>query len=217
MLIKRTERQTRRGTLAAALASQSGSGLDRRSFPAPLRPRCRRSCGASAPCRLPACARPKPAAPECGRRHASARTSARIARSAAPSSLKCQRRVGRPGAGLGQPINRGSHCAKGAATRELVHGDRRLRYPMKLVNGQWTRISWDVAINEIGDKLMEIRGKSGAEFGLLAGLRQVHQRRLLSQSASSRRSGAPTTPITRRASAIRPPSPAWPIPGATAR
>src|SRR5437899_4408194 len=50
------------------------------------------------------------------------------------------------------PINRGSHCAKGAATRETVHGDRRLRYPMKLVDGQWTRISWDVAINEIGDK-----------------------------------------------------------------
>ena len=65
--------------------------------------------------------------------------------------------------GWDSPINRGSHCAKGAATRELVHGDRRLRYPMKLVNGQWTRISWDVAINEIGDKLMEIRGKSGAD------------------------------------------------------
>jgi formate dehydrogenase major subunit len=61
------------------------------------------------------------------------------------------------------PINRGSHCAKGAATRELVHGDRRLRYPMKLVDGQWTRISWDVAINEIGDKLGQIRGKSGAD------------------------------------------------------
>ena len=34
---------------------------------------------------------------------------------------------------------------------------------MKLVNGQWTRISWDTAINEIGDKLLEIRGKSGAD------------------------------------------------------
>ena len=65
--------------------------------------------------------------------------------------------------GWDSPINRGSHCAKGAATRELVHGDRRLRYPMKLVNGQWTRISWDVAINEIGDKLKAIRGKSGAD------------------------------------------------------
>lgn len=65
--------------------------------------------------------------------------------------------------GWDSPINRGSHCAKGAATRELVHGDRRLRYPMKLVDGQWTRISWDVAINEIGDKLLQIRAKNGAD------------------------------------------------------
>src|ERR671910_3065847 len=34
---------------------------------------------------------------------------------------------------------------------------------MKLVNGQWNRISWDTAINEIGDKLMAIRAKSGPE------------------------------------------------------
>ncbi|MDJ1159619.1 formate dehydrogenase subunit alpha [Chelatococcus sp. SYSU_G07232] len=61
------------------------------------------------------------------------------------------------------PINRGSHCAKGAAIRELVHGDRRLKYPMKLVDGQWRRITWDQAIEEIGDKLMEIRGKSGPD------------------------------------------------------
>src|SRR5262245_33177591 len=37
------------------------------------------------------------------------------------------------------PINRGSHCAKGASVRELVHSERRLRYPMKLAGGQWTR------------------------------------------------------------------------------
>ncbi len=61
------------------------------------------------------------------------------------------------------PINRGSHCAKGASVRELVHGDRRLKYPMKLVNGEWTRIGWDQAINEIGDKVNEIRAKSGAD------------------------------------------------------
>ena len=42
-------------------------------------------------------------------------------------------------------------------------GERRLKYPMKLVNGQWTRIKWDQAINEIGDKLKEIRGKSGPD------------------------------------------------------
>ncbi|HEV7610892.1 MAG TPA: formate dehydrogenase subunit alpha [Steroidobacteraceae bacterium] len=61
------------------------------------------------------------------------------------------------------PINRGSHCCKGAAVRDDVVGDRRLRYPMKLVDGQWRRIAWDQAINEIGDKLLEIRQKSGPD------------------------------------------------------
>ena len=61
------------------------------------------------------------------------------------------------------PINRGSHCAKGASVRELVHSERRLRYPMKLVGGQWTRVSWDTAINEIGDKILEVREKSGPD------------------------------------------------------
>jgi formate dehydrogenase major subunit len=61
------------------------------------------------------------------------------------------------------PINRGSHCAKGASVRELVHSDRRLRYPMKLVDGQWTRLSWDAAIDEIGDKLVALRNASGPD------------------------------------------------------
>jgi formate dehydrogenase major subunit len=61
------------------------------------------------------------------------------------------------------PINRGSHCCKGAAVRDDVTGDRRLRYPMKLIEGQWTRVSWDQAINEIGDKLLDIRQKSGPD------------------------------------------------------
>ena len=65
--------------------------------------------------------------------------------------------------GWDSPINRGSHCAKGAATREIVHGDRRLRYPLKMVNGQWQKISWDTAINEIGDKLLQIRERSGPD------------------------------------------------------
>ena len=33
------------------------------------------------------------------------------------------------------PINLGGSCAKGAALREHGHGEFRLRYPMKLVNG----------------------------------------------------------------------------------
>ncbi len=61
------------------------------------------------------------------------------------------------------PFNRGAHCAKGAAIREHGHGERRLKYPMKLVNGKWKRISWDVAINEIGNRLLEIREQSGPD------------------------------------------------------
>lgn len=67
------------------------------------------------------------------------------------------------------PINRGTHCAKGAAIREIVHGDRRLKYPLKLVGGEWQKISWDQAITEIGDKMMEIRQKAGADSMYLLG------------------------------------------------
>jgi formate dehydrogenase major subunit len=61
------------------------------------------------------------------------------------------------------PINRGTHCAKGAAAREVVHGDRRLRYPMKLAGGRWRRISWDQAINEIGERMLRIREAVGPD------------------------------------------------------
>src|SRR5262249_38242466 len=61
------------------------------------------------------------------------------------------------------PINRGSHCSKGASVRELVRGERRLKYPLKLVDGQWVRVSWSDAIEAIGNKLLEIRAKSGPE------------------------------------------------------
>jgi formate dehydrogenase major subunit len=61
------------------------------------------------------------------------------------------------------PINLGSHCAKGASVREHGHGERRLKYPMKLVEGKYQRISWEQALNEVGDKLLEIRKASGPD------------------------------------------------------
>jgi formate dehydrogenase major subunit len=65
--------------------------------------------------------------------------------------------------GFDSPINLGAHCAKGAAVREHAHGERRLKYPTKLVDGKWTRVSWDEAINEIGDKILQIRETSGPD------------------------------------------------------
>ena len=61
------------------------------------------------------------------------------------------------------PINLGAHCAKGASLREHGHGEYRLRYPMKLVNGKYERISWDVALNEISAKMLELRKASGPD------------------------------------------------------
>ncbi|HET6943378.1 MAG TPA: formate dehydrogenase subunit alpha [Sphingomicrobium sp.] len=61
------------------------------------------------------------------------------------------------------PINRGSHCCKGAAVRDDVLSDRRLRYPQKLVDGQWKRLSWNQAIDEIGNKLLDIRQRAGPD------------------------------------------------------
>ncbi|KRB99659.1 formate dehydrogenase [Hydrogenophaga sp. Root209] len=61
------------------------------------------------------------------------------------------------------PINLGAHCAKGAALREHGHGEYRLRYPMKLVNGKYERISWDVALDEITAKMKELREASGPD------------------------------------------------------
>jgi len=164
VLIKRTEREARRGTLAAALASQSGGVLDRRSF---LRRSGLAAGGLATLGALPLASvrkadagpPPKPGAPVETRKNICTHCSVGCTVTAEVQN----------GVWIGQepswdsPLNRGSHCAKGASVRELVHGERRLKYPLKLVNGQWTRISWDKAIDEIGDKLTAIREKSGPD------------------------------------------------------
>ena len=162
MLIKKSERQARRGGLVAALAGQSGGGLDRRAF---LR---RSGLAAGSLAALGSL-------PLGGIRQAEAAGPA-PAKGIIRQNMCTHCSVGctvmaevENGVWVGQepgwnsPINRGSHCAKGAATREIAHGERRLRYPMKMVGGQWQRISWDTAINEIGDKLLAIRERSGPD------------------------------------------------------
>ena len=65
--------------------------------------------------------------------------------------------------GFDSPFNLGAHCAKGASVREHAHNERRLRYPMKLEGGKWKKLSWDQAVNEIGDKMLAIRKSSGPD------------------------------------------------------
>ena len=61
------------------------------------------------------------------------------------------------------PLNLGAHCAKGASIREHGHGEMRLKYPMKLVNGKYQKISWDVALNEISARMLELRKSDGPD------------------------------------------------------
>ena len=69
------------------------------------------------------------------------------------------------------PINLGSHCAKGAAVRDhgITEDSHRLKYPMKLVNGKYRRISWDQALDEITKKAMRIREESGPDAAYFVG------------------------------------------------
>jgi formate dehydrogenase major subunit len=67
------------------------------------------------------------------------------------------------------PLNMGAHCAKGASVREHGHGEHRLRYPMKLVDGKYQRISWDTAISEIGDRLLNLRKQAGPDALMIIG------------------------------------------------
>ncbi|MBI3367637.1 MAG: formate dehydrogenase subunit alpha [Burkholderiales bacterium] len=67
------------------------------------------------------------------------------------------------------PINLGAHCAKGAAVRENGHGEFRLKYPMKLVDGKYQKISWDQALDEISAKMLELRKQSGPDSVFIVG------------------------------------------------
>jgi len=61
------------------------------------------------------------------------------------------------------PINMGSYCAKGAALREHGHGEYRLKYPMKLVDGKYKRISWETALDESSAKMKDLKKEHGPD------------------------------------------------------
>ena len=167
MLIKRTQRQRSeaqsRGSIAASLSAQGG-GFDRRAF---LRRSGLVGGGLAALSTLPVGSVRKAEAAMGGPLTSGATVRKSVCTHCSVGCTVTAEVLN--GVWIGQepswasPINRGSHCAKGASVRELVHSDRRLRYPMKLVDGKWTRVSWDTAVNEIGDKLLQIREKSSSD------------------------------------------------------
>src|SRR5437899_7119928 len=165
MLIRRSERQVRRGSVASALTSQSSdNNLNRRSF---LR---RSGLAAGSLAALGSLPLTSIRQPEAGPPPPPGATVTTRKNFCTHCSVGCSviAKVAND-VWIGQepdydsPINRGSHCCKGAAVRDDVLSERRLRYPVRLVNGQWVRLSWDQAVDEIGDKLLEIRENSGSD------------------------------------------------------
>lgn len=65
------------------------------------------------------------------------------------------------------PMNRGATCVKGRAQPQLLYHPDRLKHPMRRAgargSGKWERISWDTALDEIGEKLTALKEKYGAE------------------------------------------------------
>jgi anaerobic selenocysteine-containing dehydrogenase len=45
----------------------------------------------------------------------------------------------------------------------MVYHPDRLKYPLKKAHGEWKRISWDIAFNEIADQLQRLKEKFGPE------------------------------------------------------
>jgi anaerobic selenocysteine-containing dehydrogenase len=65
------------------------------------------------------------------------------------------------------PLNHGRLCPIGTVTLDLVYHPDRLQYPLRRTgargSGQWQRISWDAALDEIGERLLAIRAEYGPE------------------------------------------------------
>ena len=65
------------------------------------------------------------------------------------------------------PYNRGGLCSKGAATRQYVYNEDRLKTPLKRVgprgSGQYEPISWDEALDTITEKLNHYKKEYGPE------------------------------------------------------
>ncbi len=61
------------------------------------------------------------------------------------------------------PLNRGRLCPKGERAMDLVYHPERLKCPLKKVKGQWKRIGWDQALEEIAGKLQALKKDFGPE------------------------------------------------------
>ncbi|MCB0642871.1 MAG: molybdopterin-dependent oxidoreductase, partial [Phaeodactylibacter sp.] len=74
---------------------------------------------------------------------------------------------------------RGFGCPKGLKQHHLFNSPDRLQYPMKRKGEKWKRISWEQALQEIGEKVQSITGRLSADsiamyVGTAAGFGVLH-------------------------------------------
>lgn len=71
------------------------------------------------------------------------------------------------------PTNQGGLCCRGNSALKHLDHPARVNYPLKRVgpkgSGEWERISWDQALDEIAHKLQQIKDEYGAEAVATAG------------------------------------------------
>ncbi len=58
-------------------------------------------------------------------------------------------------------FSRGYICARGMASVDIHQDPDRIKYPMKRVNGEFQRVSWEEALGDIGRRLKAIREQYG--------------------------------------------------------
>lgn len=65
------------------------------------------------------------------------------------------------------PITRGAICERGRLMPDHIYHPQRLNYPLKRIGergqGQWQQVTWDQALDEVAEKLSNLRDKHGAE------------------------------------------------------
>jgi anaerobic selenocysteine-containing dehydrogenase len=70
------------------------------------------------------------------------------------------------------PANRGALCARGQAGLQVHYNPDRIRGPKKRIgergSGQFADISWEEAINSLGDKLSELKSRPGSGSVVIA-------------------------------------------------
>ena len=68
------------------------------------------------------------------------------------------------------PLNKGKLCPKGEIALENIYHPKRLKYPMKRVNGNWEKITWGQALTEIAEKLLKLKEEFGPSvLGVFSG------------------------------------------------